>query len=367
MAQTFEKILNSEILSEDVKTSISEAFTARLAEMRDEITAELREEFANRYENDKEQIVGAMDAMLSDAIKAELTEFANDKASLRKEKMAYKTAIREHTKKLDKQITEALSKEVTELREDRKAQKQNFGNLENFVLTKLTEELNEFHIDKRALTEQRVRMVKEGKRIISEAKVQFIKNAAAKADKIIESALRGEINILKEDIKTAKENKFGRKIFETFATEFMTSAMSEGTQITKLTRQLKGVTAKLDESKKILADKDKAIMEAKRETKITKDMSNRKAIMNEMLNPLSKDQREVMNSLLESVKTDKLRDAYDKYLPTVLSEKVNKTSQNKAKLTEGMTVLTGDRASRTQTETEGSAEIIRIKKLAGLS
>ena len=50
-------------------------------------------------------------------------------------------------------------------------------------------------------------------------------------------------------------------------------------------------------------------------------MSNRKAIMNEMLNPLSKDQREVMNSLLESVKTDKLRAAFDKYLPTVLSEK----------------------------------------------
>ncbi len=366
MAQTFEKILNSEILSEEVRTSVSEAWTAKLAEMREEITAELREEFANRYENDKSQIVEAMDAMLSDAIKSELVEFANDKKAVREEKMAYKKALSEHTKLLDKQISEALAKEVTELREDRKAQKANFGKLEEFVLHKLTEELNEFHIDKKALVEQRIRMVKEGKQIIAEAKAQFVKNAAAKAEKLIENALRGEIKILKEDIETAKQNNFGRKIFETFAAEFMTSAMSEGTQVSKLSRQVKHMKAKLEESNKILVNKDKAIMEAKREAKIAKDLSNRKAVMNEMLNPLSKDQREVMNSLLESVKTEKLREAFDKYLPTVLSEKA-KPSQSKAKLTEGTTVLTGDRASRTQTETEGSAEIIRIKKLAGLS
>jgi len=58
-----------------------------------------------------------------------------------------------------------------------------------------------------------------------------------------------------------------------------------------------------------------------------------------MLNPLSKDQREVMGSLLESVKTEKLSSAFDKYLPTVLAEKVIRTSQNKAKLTEGTTVV----------------------------
>jgi len=366
MAQTFEKILNSEILSEEVRTSISEAWNAKLADMREEITAELREEFANRYENDKSQIVEAMDAMLADAIKSELVEFANDKKAVREEKMAYKKALSEHTKLLDKQIAEALAKEVTELREDRKAQKANFGKLEEFVLHKLTEELNEFHIDKKALVEQRIRMVKEGKQIIAEAKAQFVKNAAAKAEKLIENALRGEIKVLKEDIEVAKQNNFGRKIFETFAAEFMTSAMSEGTQVSKLSRQVKMMKSKLDESNKLLANKDKAIMEAKREAKIAKDLSNRKALMNEMLNPLSKDQREVMNSLLESVKTEKLREAFDKYLPTVLSEKA-KPSQSKAKLTEGTTVVTGDRASRTQTETEGSAEIIRIKKLAGLS
>jgi len=267
MAQTFEKILNSEILSEEVKTSISEAWEAKLSNMRDEITAELREEFANRYENDKSQIVEAMDAMLSDAIKSELAEFAADKKALHEERIAYKKSIREHAALLDKTISEALQKEVTELKEDRKAQKANVGKLEEFVLSKLTEELNEFHIDKRALNEQRVRMIKEGKRVIAEAKSTFVKNAAAKAEKIIENALRGEMKVLKEDIQSAKENNFGRKIFETFAAEFMTSALNEGTQVSKLSRQLKKTTSKLAESEKLLAAKDKAIMEAKREAK----------------------------------------------------------------------------------------------------
>lgn len=366
MNKTFENIMNSEFLSDEVKANISEAWEAKVSDMREEIAAELREEFAARYENDKAQIIEAMDAMLTDVIKEELNEFAQDKKALQEDRVAYRKAIKEHAKILDKHINESLKKEIAELNEDRNQQKNNVAKLEEFVLAKLTEELNEFHIDKKALVEQRVHMAKEGKRVIEEARSQFIKKAAARTEKLIENSLRGELNVLKEDIKTAKENEFGRKIFETFATEFMTSALSEGTQISKLSKKLKFMESKLQESTKTLEEKDKAIMEAKRSATIARDLSNRKAIMNEMLSPLNKGQREVMTSLLESVKTEKLRDTFDKYLPTVLNESKTTTSKTKAKLTEGKTVVTGDRASRTQTEAEGSAEIIRIKKLAGL-
>lgn len=367
MTQNIQEILNTSVLSEDVKSEITKAWNAKLAEMRDNITAELREEFAERFENDKSQIVEAMDSMLSDVIKSELSEFAEDRKSLREDRVAYKKAIREHAKLLDAKINESLVKEITELKEDRKAQKANLNKLEEFVLYQLTEELNEFHIDKKALVEQRIRMVREGKKIIAEAKGNFIKNAAAKAEKLIENVIRGEISTLKEDIQTAKENQFGRKLFETFAAEFMTSTLNEGTQVSKLSRELFKFKQKLSESQKTLVEKDRSIMEAKREAKIARDMSDRKAITNEMLSPLSKDQREVMGSLLESVKTEKLREAFNKYLPTVLKESTPKNTQSKAKLTEGTVVVTGNRASRTHSENEGSAEIIRIKKLAGLS
>jgi len=368
MAQnTIEKILGSEVLSEDVKTSISEAWNARLAEARDDITAELREEFASRYENDKAQIVEAMDAMLSDVISAELTEFAQDKNKLAEDRVGYKKAIKEHAKVLDKFITQTLHKEITELREDRKSQKGNFVKLEEFVLGQLSKELNEFHDDKRSLVEQKVKLAKEGKKAIAEAKQSFIKNAAKKVEKIIESTIKGELTTLKEDIQTAKENNFGRKIFETFAAEFLTSTLSEGTQVSRMSRKIAEVTAKLDEAQVKLTTKDKQIMEAKRQARVISDKSSRNAIISEMLSPLGKEQRGIMNDLLESVKTENLRRAFDKYLPSVLRESGEvKVPQNKARLTESSRTVSGDRASKSQSQTEGSADIINLRKLAGI-
>jgi len=43
MTQEIEKILGSEVLSEDVKQGISEAWEAQIAEARENITAELRD------------------------------------------------------------------------------------------------------------------------------------------------------------------------------------------------------------------------------------------------------------------------------------------------------------------------------------
>ena len=55
MAKTFNDLLESGNLSEDVKISIQEAWESRLAEAKDQLTAELREEFAQRFEHDKQQ------------------------------------------------------------------------------------------------------------------------------------------------------------------------------------------------------------------------------------------------------------------------------------------------------------------------
>ena len=357
-----ENILGSEVLSEDVKNSINEAWDAKIAEVREELTAELREEFAGRYDNDKSQIVEAMDAMLTDAIKAEVSEFAADRAKLAEERVAYKNAMTNHATMLEAFINEALKTEITELREDREAQKENFGKLEGFVLEQLTKELNEFHDDKQALAEQKVKMVQEGKQVIAEARANFIKKSAEKIEGLLENVITGELKTLKEDIQVAKENEFGRKIFETFAAEFMTSTLAEGTQVAQLSKHIEDLELQLVESKEVIADSETAIMEAKRDAKIQKDMNQRKSIMSEMMAPLGKEKRDVMSTLLESVKTSQLKAAFDKYLPVVLNEDTSKvTKRTKAKLVES----TGNKQV-VQSET-GTADIISLKKLAGLS
>lgn len=375
MPKSFTDIFrNSETLNESVQAELNEAFEARIAEERETLTAELREEFATRYENDKSQIVEAMDALLQNTIRTELEEFAQDRRNVVAERIKYRKAVKEHAKVLNNFITETLSKEIRELHEDRKTQKANFGKLEEFVLRQLSKELNEFHDDKRALAEQKVKMVKEGKKAIAEAKRDFIKKSAAKVERMVEGVLTGELTALREDVQRAKENDFGRQIFEAFASEFMTSTLSENTETSKLAKQIVGLKQRIAESEQTIAAKEKALTEATRNAKVANDLNKRKAIISEMLDPLNPGQKELMSTLLESVKTEKLKTAYNKYLPTVLSEEAGVKTQVKrqAKLTESKTAtkrtVSGDKATRRiQQDAGGTADIIELKKLAGLS
>ena len=84
--------------------------------------------------------------------------------------------------------------------------------------------------------------------------------------------------------------------------------------------------------------------------------------MSELLGPLTGDKREVMSSLLESVQTEKLRTAFDKYISSVM----NGATPAKKVLSEGKE-MTGDKAQAQQFNSEEkTAEIFDIRRLAGL-
>jgi len=369
MKNAFEELLGSEVLSEEVKTTLSEAWEQKLTEARQEIKAELREEFAERYEHDKQNIVEAMDQMLTDAITTEVGEFRNDKQKMVEATVAYKQSIKEHAKVLDQFVLENLAKEMKELYADKKLQEQNFKKLENFVLKQLTTELNEFYQDKRALVEQKVKLVREGKRMIGETRSQFIKQAAQKVEKLVESTVRSEMTTLREDIKQARENNFGRKIFETFATEFMTSYLAEGTELSKMKKKLEESEKMVQQQREQLSESVDAIKMAQSKMKLVEGRAVRQKTMSELLAPLNKDQREIMNDLLESVQTDNLKVAYQKYLPTVLKEnkKADKTD-NKVNLVEstGKREITGNKPSINEGNTSDKNDLVYIRKLAGL-
>jgi len=365
MANPIEQLLGSEVLSEEVRSTLSEAWEAKLSEAREEITAELREEFADRYETDKEQMVEALDKMLGDALSSELNEFAEDKKAAIEAKVEYQRQIKEHAALLDAFVMETLQKEIAELREDRKLQEANFEKLEDFVMEQLTTELNEFHHDKKELIAEKVRLVKEGKEIIAETKREFIEKASTKLAGIVETTLSTEISTLKEDIQVAKENMFGRKIFETFAAEFMGSHLSEGTEVSKLNSELENVKAQLAETQNLVTEKESMIEAANKQAKRIAESTARKAKIDELLSPLSKDKRDLMGNLLESVATPKLQAAYNKYIDTVLNETVSAPKETQT-LTESQTTeITGNKAASTE-QSSSEAEIINLKKLAGI-
>jgi hypothetical protein len=355
------EIFGTEGLSEELKSQVQEAWENKLSEAREDISAELREEFAQRYENDKSQIVEAMDNMMSDALKKEISEFAEDKAKVVKERVAYKTAVGEHSNMLSKFITDALVKEVKELREDRDALKGQFTKLEDFVVRQLSKELTEFAQDKADLVEKKVQLVAEGRKLIDETKAAFIKRAAGIVENTVSSTLKNEMTALKDDIKVAKENNFGRKVFEASAGEYMSSYLNEGGEIRNLQQQIADQQKAVSEQEKAIEQKDADIKATETKLKIAEDKIVREKTLAELVDSLSKDKRQVMVELLESVQTANLKKQFEKYLPAVLNEDV-KSEDDKTIITEH----TGDRNINIDDNNSINADIVNIKRLAGL-
>jgi hypothetical protein len=90
----------------------------------------------------------------------------------------------------------------------------------------------------------------------------------------------------------------------------------------------------------------------------------RERSLNDLMKPLAREKRKLMTNLLESVATNKLSSAFDKYLPHVLNETVvtsKKSQLNEAQITE----ITGNKANTHKT-VSNEAEIINLRKLAGI-
>ena len=116
---------------------------------------------------------------------------------------------------------------------------------------------------------------------------------------------------------------------------------------------------------KEIEDREAKITEATNTVAKINESRERESVMAELMSPLSKDKRELMNNLLESVSTSKLKAQFNKYLPTVLNE--SSTTIKSQKLNESQkTEITGNKAATTQA-TDSAAEIINLKKLAGIN
>jgi len=360
MLDAFKKLVESGVISEDVGSELQSALAAKIQENRDQVTAELREEFAQKYQHDKGLMVEAIDKMLSERLAVEMAELHEDKKSLAEAKAAYKARMAKDSKVLEGFVIKQLGKELVEFQNDRKKVSENFQKLEQFIVHALAKEIQEFAIDKKDLAETKVKLVREAKAKFEEIKADFIKQGAKVVENAVTKKLTSEITQLKEDIDSARNNSFGRKIYEAFAQEYSASFLNEKSETAKLLKIINKKDKELAEAKNAIAQKETIVESKEREIRVTKDLMERKQVMAELLAPLSADKKELMKELLESVQTPKLSSAFDKYLPTVMDGNIKKPA--KAVLTEG-TEVTGNRETKPEV---GLDNILDIRKLAGL-
>lgn len=173
MDEILNKLLQSELLSEETKAEISEQWTASVEAFKSQV----REEAANE-----------MRAQLSEQWIAERDELIE---------------------KVDTFVAEALTKEIAELKGDI----ERFRDLEAEYATKLVEE----------------------KHKLAGEVAEELDQLVDKIDAFFEMRLTAEMDELREDLEVVKQNEFGRKIFEAFVNEYSKSYVDEGAVQSKLT------------------------------------------------------------------------------------------------------------------------------------
>jgi len=356
-------LFENNVISEEIKESIETAFESRITEAREQVAQQLREEFAQKYEHDKNTMIEAVDRMVTDHLSAELVEFADDRKQLAEMKVKYAKKMQAESAVLKEFVTRQLASEVSELHENQMEMVTKFGKLEQFVVEALAQEITEFYKDKQDLAETKVRLVREGREELKKVKQQFIERAAGLVDSVVSEGLHSELHSLKEDIEAARRNDFGRKLFEAFASEYQTSYLSEKSETAKLLKVIDVKELAIAEATQAAAQALSLVESKQAEIAKLKESQERKQIMSELLAPLNSEQREIMSELMESVKTTRLNESFDKYLPSVIAG--GKAPQKKQALVEAKEI-TGNKVSNSNRSSEDDGNIIDIRRLAGL-
>jgi hypothetical protein len=365
MLDAIKPLLESGLINQETSVAINEAWESKLNEAREQVRAELREEFAQRYEHDKNVMVEALDKMVSEGLSVEIQEFQAERQAMNEDRVKAQVKLRENASKFNDFMVTKLAEEIKELRTERKLQMESQQKLEQFIVHALAREIKEFSQDKQAVVEAKVKLVAEGRKQLEALKTRFVSESAARMNAAVTKHLKGEMSQLKEDIKTARENDFGRRIFESFATEFSATHLNEKAETRKLMQALEQKDQQLAESIKAAKDAKKLVESKEREVRIIKESNSRQQAMSDLLAPLNKEKAEVMKNLLESVQTTRLQAAFEKYLPAVLNSAPEKKAA-KPQLRESVKEVTGDKTAVTQVEVADRDNVIDLRRLAGL-
>jgi hypothetical protein len=362
MFDAIKPLLDSGLINEDVSRELNEAWDQKLNEARESVRVELREEFAQRYEHDKSVMVEALDKMVTDGLATEIQAVAAEKRALAEDRVKFQSKMKESAQKFNGFLVTKLAEEIGELRKDRKMHAEGLEKLENFMVHALAREIQEFAQDKREVVETKVRLVREARGKLEQLKARFVKESAAKMTRAVSHHLKAELTQLHEDVKIARENNFGRRIFEAYAAEFGATHLNEKAEVRNLYNLIDNKDRQLAEAIE-LTEKAKVLIERKeREMRVIKESNSRQSAMDELLSPLNKEKAEVMRNLLESVQTGRLKNAFEKYLPAVLEDR---SAKARKVIAEQVTAVTGDKTVP-ETHQEERSNVIDLKRLAGL-
>lgn len=251
MDEILKKLLESNVLSAEVKTELEQAFKKQLddavATAKANAEADVRAQLTEQWVTERDALVEAIDSKVGDFLDSELAE-------LREDIERFRDLEAEHAEKL----VEAKSQMAGELKSD-------------------------------------------------------LKELVEKIDSFLEIRIAAEMEELREDLEVVKQNDFGRRVFEAFASEFERYADADSQEATtaELSKRLEDTSAALEESEQKVA-----VLEREKKLK-------------DVLSPLKDRPRDIMEAILKNVDTDQLDSAYKTFIGRVLRESDGATNSEK--------------------------------------
>lgn len=308
MDELLQKLLESQILTEDTKQQLQSAISQKLDEAVEHAKVEARQQMevqlAEQWIQDRDVLIEAIDS----------------------------------------KINQFLAEEIVELKQDI----ERFRDLETEYAQKLVEAKDELALEMKS----------------------DLDRLAAHADKFLESRLAAEMSALQEEIEACRKLEFGRQVFESFAKTYAEHFVDDASYQGKL----RIAEQKIDQ----LSGKLKQVNEST--SKLARTVK-----MQEILRPLGGNQREVMETLLRTTPTEKLEESYKSFIGRVVKESATEAKnvsvisesaparKPKVVVAESTIIKTGDDVEKlkeqkalTESTNAPSAEILRLKRLAGI-
>lgn len=313
MKELLQKLLEAEILTEDTKSELEEAFKTQLDEAivaaKDEAAADVRATLTEQWVAEKETLIEAIDTKVGELLEGEIEELKEDIERFRDLEAEYA-----------EKLVEAKAAMGDELKSD---------------LGELVEKLDSF----------------------------------------LEIRLNAEMEELKEDISEVRKNQFGRKIVEAFAQEFQSEFFDEDSAentLRETEERLSDTAKQLEEAEQKLASMERD----RKMTKVLSSLNGRsRDVMEAILKnvdtqSLEEGYKTFIGRVLRETSGDDAKTAdSEKEDETVLAEGDDATPEKTETVNED-DVKTGDTEevlTENEDKPETNAALDHLRKLAGIS
>lgn len=279
--------------------------------------------------------------LLDDATRTELLEAFNEQKD-----EAIKAAVAVAVKEAEEQVAVQLSEQYAE------DKAQMVEAIDTQVQQMLGEELGDLKDDIanfRDLEVEYQQNLVEAREELQEVLKGDMEELVEALDVFLDNVIEEQFDELKEDIAEVREVQFGAEVFEAFEAMFSRRFINEN-----------GLQDEIEEREQRLADLEEQLTESQRELGAV----NRDKKMTEILSSLHGKNKDVMEALLRTTPTEKLEEAYERYIPKILHESAGEVeseketakaqvlaegaSDEKVKevITEGTVVATGDTSQK---------------------